>query len=167
MPVKRPPTAVEALLYGKMSVEQLLAQCYGRIPGFAVNLFCFPAPTAQVMVQWRYDINAPLWAWSRTRSEEAALGGVYNSVREALVTILNRVDRFDTWTWDQAQLKAKREAALRAARAAAAAPTEKPEKDIDEGDEPAVPAEPLPEVTPLPEDPLAGLGAPADDTRAD
>ncbi len=146
---KRPPTAVEAqLAYSKLTAEQLLSQCYGRIPGFAVNLFCFPAPLASVMVQWRYDFNAPLWNWSRTRPEEVAMGGTYNSMREALVSILNRVDRFDTWTFEQTQ---HQEAAARARRAAAAAPTEQPSPERDEGDE-VVQVEELPPVTPLEEE---------------
>ena len=149
---KRPPTAVEAqLAYARMTVEQLLAQCYGRIPGFAIDLFCFPAPVASVLVQWRYDFNAPLWNWSRTRPAEVALGGTYNSLREALVSILNRVDRFDTWCQETRVAQERSEVVARARRAAAAAPTEKPSQEQDEGDE-VVQVEDLPEVKPLEDD---------------
>jgi hypothetical protein len=154
---KRPLTAVEAqLAYARLTAEQLLSQCYSRIPGFAVNLFCFPAPLATVMVQWRYDFNAPLWSWSRTRPQEVALGGTYNSLREALVSILNRVDRFDTWCWET-RVAQESEATARAQRAAAAAPVEKPSPEQDEGDE-VVQVEDLPPVTPLEENDSVAAG---------
>jgi hypothetical protein len=149
----------EQLIYAKMPVEQLLALCYKRIPGFAINIFCFPGPYAQVMTQFRYDITSPLWAWQRTRSEEASMGGTYPSIREGLVAILNRVDRFDVFQaeWKLAQeTEAKRRAqAAEIARAASAAADAR--AAVDEGDEEVTAVEwpTLEPVTPLPDEPSA------------
>lgn len=85
------------------------------------------------------------------------MGGTHNSLREALVSILNRVDRFDTWCWETKVSQEQYEAAARARRAAAAAPTEKPPQEQDEGDE-VVQVEDLPPVTPLEEEPSSPAG---------
>lgn len=157
---KQPLEPVKAqAAYGAFGVDELLILCRRRYPNFAISLHVYP--TGQVMMNWSYNyVGSPMWEWQRTRPQEVHQGGVYNSIRECLVTVLGRADRFGYWTWEQKKAQEKHEAKLRAQRAAAAAPTEKP-PEVDEGDEPAVPVEPLPEVTPLPEDPLASVGAPA------
>ncbi len=158
----KPLTAVEAqALYGPMSTEQLLVECQNRLPGFAIDLHIFAKPMGGVMMTWRYNYAfSPMWRWQCTRPAEVNMGGTHQSVRECLVTVLNRIDRFDTWSYEQDQLQKQNEAAARARRAAAAAPTPKPPEEQDEGDE-VVQVEDLPPVTPLPED-----AVPVDDKPA-
>lgn len=155
--MKKPLTAVEAqIAYKVKSLDQLLEMCHERIPGFAVDLHVFPRPMGGVMVTWRYNMAiSPMWAWQRTRPEEVRMGGTYQSVREALVAVLGRADRFDQWSYEQDQQK-KQDAVKRAARAAEAAPVEK--TPVVDAAEEMVEVPELPPVKPLPPDPLAEVG---------
>jgi len=148
--------------YGAIQVEELLETCFRRIPRFSVTLNVFPKPMG-VSVTWNYDLNSELFRWARTRTAECFQGGTYPTIRDCLVAILSRVDRFDAWVQEQyVATKNAAEAAARANRASAAAPREV--QELDEGDE-EVPAEKLEPVIPLPEDALSSV-VPVDDKLA-
>jgi hypothetical protein len=131
------------------TLEQLLEMAQDRLPGFRISLQ-MAGKGIPIMSQWGYDFRAPIMAWQRSRPAEMPMGGVYPSMRDCLMAVLSRVDRFDAWVKEQKVLAAQLEAKVRAQRAALAAPVLKPE--VDEGDEPAVEAEALPDITPLPEE---------------
>lgn len=169
-PPKKPLTAAQAqAAYQKLSVEQLQAQAEERIPGLAFSLYTFPQPTGGVMLSWRYNFPlSPMWEWQRTRPAEVHMGGTYRSIRECLVAILSRVDRYDTWVYEQ-QLQQEEALATNIARARALAgrveqQTGKRLPELDEGDE-EVPAQDLPPVKPLRVDDSESSG-PSDDKRA-
>ena len=153
-------TLQTSVQYVKQTSDQLLAECRQRLPHFRMNLSV--DPTGMVISTWSYDFRHPMNEWQRTRpSELRIMGGVYNTLRDAFLAVLQVVGRFETWKAEQAEVeKGRQEAQARAQRAVAAAPTPKPQEEQDEGEE-VIQVPELPAVTPMPEDPLVGLGGPS------